>query len=156
MKIRLIAAGTRQSAWVDEGFTTYAKRMPRESGFELVEVPIVKRGKSNNSPRVMEDEGKKMLGYVGSGSIVVTLDQNGQLFSSEDLGEQMQRWMMSGQDVALLIGGPDGLSPACHARGDLSWSLSRAVFPHGLVRVMVVEQLYRAWTLVKGHPYHRA
>lgn len=156
MKITLIAVGRKMPAWVEQGYNEYARRMPRECTLDLVEIEAEKRGKSGSSKRWMEQEGKRMLAAIPKGDRVVALDVTGSSWSTEKLASQLGGWMESGGGVSLLVGGPDGLSPDCLQRSDQRWSLSPLTFPHPLVRVVLAEQLYRAWTVVNGHPYHRS
>ena len=155
MKIRLIAVGKKMPAWVQDGYADYAKRMPRECALELVELPPGMRSKKDDPARAKADEGQRILAKLGGDDHVVALDERGRNWSSPQLAKKLGTWMGSGRNVALLIGGADGLHGDVLARADQSWSLSAAVYPHALVRVMVAEQLYRAWALRSGHPYHR-
>jgi 23S rRNA (pseudouridine1915-N3)-methyltransferase len=155
MRLRLIAVGTRMPAWVEAGYAEYAQRLPRELKPELVEVPVQGRGKNPDIARLREAEGEKMLRAVPAGAHAIALDEHGELLDTAAWSKAIQHWLRDGRDVALLIGGPDGLAPSCRTRADTCWSLSRLTFPHPLVRVLVAEQLYRAWSLSKGHPYHR-
>ncbi len=155
MQIHLIAVGTRMPGWVDEGFKEYAKRLPRECSLRLVEIPLGRRPKSGDVSRAIGEEGERMLAAIPKGARVVALEVDGRSWSTGDLAGQLDGWLGSGQDVALLVGGPDGLAPACQERAQQRWSLSALTLPHPLVRVLLAEQLYRAWTVYKGHPYHR-
>jgi 23S rRNA (pseudouridine1915-N3)-methyltransferase len=156
MRIHLVAVGTRMPAWVTTGYTEYARRLPRECSLQLVEIPVSKRRKSLPAARAMQEEGQLMLAAIPAGCLVVALDVTGRTWSTEVLAERLQDWMAGGRDVALLVGGPDGLAPACLAQSELTWSLSSLTYPHALVRIIVAEQLYRAWSINTGHPYHRA
>lgn len=156
MRIQLIAAGTRRPAWEREGYETYARRLPRECALSLVEIPVQKRGANADVARLVEREGESMLSRVPRDAQVVALDERGKALSTRALAQALQRWMQDGRDLALLIGGPDGLAPACKAAAQMHWSLSSLTLPHGLARVLVAEALYRAWTVTTGHPYHRA
>lgn len=156
MKISLIAVGRKMPVWVEQGYQEYAKRMPRECSLELIEIEAEKRGKSGSSQRWMEQEGKRMLAAIPKGDRVVALEVKGAAWSTEKLAKQLEGWMHSGSGVSLLVGGPDGLSAACLQRADQKWSLSNLTLPHPLVRVLLSEQLYRAWSVVNNHPYHRA
>jgi 23S rRNA (pseudouridine1915-N3)-methyltransferase len=155
MRIHLIAVGTRMPAWVTAGYTEYARRLPRECSLQLVEIPVSKRRKSLPPARAKQEEGDLMLAALPPDCLVIALDVAGKGWRTEGLAERLQGWMAGGRDVALLVGGPDGLSPACQVRADLSWSLSALTYPHALVRIIVAEQLYRAWSINTGHPYHR-
>lgn len=156
MHIYLLAAGTRQPAWINAGYDEFAKRLPPEYRLQLREIPLSAARQGAAVARAVSDEGKKMLSALPRGAEVVALDVHGRSFSSESLAKQLNRWLQAGRDLALLIGGPDGLAPECLQRAELKWSLSPLTLPHGLARVLVAEQLYRAWTILKGHPYHRA
>jgi len=156
MRIRLIAVGERMPRWVAQGFEEYAKRLPRDCRLELCEIAAGRRGKGQDPARAVAEEGRRMLAALPTGARVIALDVGGQPWSTEELAAQMTRWRRLGETVALLVGGPDGLAPACLQRADQRWSLSRLTLPHPLVRVVLAEQLYRAWSLLQGHPYHRA
>lgn len=113
------------------------------------------RTKSSDAVTAVGMEGEKVLGKIKADDFVVLLDERGESLSSRDLGLRLQGWQSAGRDLCFVIGGPDGVSSECHKRADFCWSLSRMTLPHGLARVMFAEQLYRAWTLTTGHPYHR-
>jgi 23S rRNA (pseudouridine1915-N3)-methyltransferase len=155
MHIHLIAIGQRMDAWVNEGYQEFARRMPPECALQLKEIPAGKRGKNADIPRILQQEGERMLAAIPSGARVIALDVEGRQWSTPQLAQQLEQWLPSGQDVALLVGGPEGLAPQCLERAQQRWSLSALTLPHPLVRVVVAEQLYRAWTIIKGHPYHR-
>ncbi|WP_078084348.1 23S rRNA (pseudouridine(1915)-N(3))-methyltransferase RlmH [Microbulbifer mangrovi] len=158
MKIRIIAAGGKMPAWVQEGYNEYAKRLPRELTLEMVEVPLGNRGQKNSAALVekaRQKEGEAMLAAINPREHVVALEVKGKSWSTEQLSRELASWQMSGDNVCLLIGGPDGLSPDCVARANQKWSLSALTLPHPLVRVLLAEQMYRAWTLLAGHPYHK-
>lgn len=156
MKIHLIAVGEKMPRWVQEGYLEYSKRLPRECGLHLVETPLGHRGKNADIARLVRAEGKQMLAAIPSGCRVIALDVQGKPWSTEKLSSQLNNWMGSGGDIALLVGGPDGLAADCLAQAQLKWSLSPLTLPHPLVRVLVAEQLYRAWSILRNHPYHRA
>ncbi|TBM10555.1 23S rRNA (pseudouridine(1915)-N(3))-methyltransferase RlmH [Hafnia paralvei] len=155
MKLQLVAVGTKMPDWVQTGFTDYLKRFPKDVPFELIEVPAGKRGKNADIKRILEKEGEMMLAAVGKGNRIVTLDIPGKPWDTPELASQLERWKQDGRDVSLLIGGPEGLAPACKAAAEQSWSLSTLTMPHALVRVLVAESLYRAWSITTNHPYHR-
>lgn len=155
MKLRIVAAGQRLPAWVDAGYQEYARRMPREFALRLCEIPIASR-KALPVDRARREEGERMLQQIDAAERVVALAVDGIVVTTEELAQRLGRWERDGRDVVFLIGGPDGLDEACLKRADERVSLSALTFPHGLVRVMLAEQLYRAWTLRAGHPYHRA
>lgn len=155
MRILLIGAGTRPPAWVEAGFQDYARRLPPECRLELAEIPLGRRGKGQDPARAIASEGQRMLQAIPAGSRVLALDLAGQAWSTADLARKLGDWLAQGRDLALLVGGPDGLASACLERAETRWSLSPLTFPHALVRVLLAEQLYRAWSLLRGHPYHR-
>ncbi len=156
MHIHLIAVGTRMPAWITEGYREYARRLPPECSLRLVEIPPCKRRKTLSTERIREAEGRQLLAAIPEQSLVIALDVSGKPWSTQGLAERLQDWLQGGRDIALLVGGADGLSAACLARADLHWSLSAHTLPHALVRVVIAEQIYRAWSLLSGHPYHRA
>lgn len=156
MHVHLLAASARQPDWVQAAFNEYAKRLPPECRMELTGIRLGKSRQQGDVTRAVMDEGARMLAAIPPGTRVIALDVKGRNFSTEALAQQLQGWLASGRDLALLIGGPDGLAAACLQRADMIWSLSALTLPHGLVRVVVAEQLYRAWTILHGHPYHRA
>jgi 23S rRNA (pseudouridine1915-N3)-methyltransferase len=119
------------------------------------EIAAEKRTKNSDLNRIRQSEGEKLLAAIPDGNLVITLDVKGKPWSTEQLSQQLDSWMMSGRDVSLLVGGPEGLSPACLQRAEQSWSLSPLTFPHPLVRIVVAEQLFRAWSILTNHPYHR-
>jgi 23S rRNA (pseudouridine1915-N3)-methyltransferase len=156
MRVRLIAVGTRMPAWVQDGYAEYARRLPREFRLELVEIPLEARTRNADLARLRDAEGEKMLRAAGAQARVIALDERGDALDTPAWARALAGWMQDGQDVCLLVGGPDGLAGACLARAQARWSLSRLTFPHPLVRIVVAEQLYRAWSLLHRHPYHRA
>jgi 23S rRNA (pseudouridine1915-N3)-methyltransferase len=156
MRIVLVAVGEKAPAWVREGYADYAKRLPKPYAPELVELALGARSKASDPARAMADEGKRVLAALPKQAELVALDERGQPWSSVELSRRLAAWAQSGRDVALVIGGPDGHSPAVLGRATQRWSLSPLTLPHMLVRLVVIEQLYRAWTLLEGHPYHRA
>lgn len=156
MNIYLISVGNRMPRWVVEGYEEYAKRLPGECALQLIEIAPGHRGKSADTARTLRDEGERMLKAVPKGCRIVALDVLGKSWDTEQLAERLARWMADGPDLALLVGGPEGLAPACLEAAELRWSLSPLTLPHPLVRVFLSEQLYRAWSLLRNHPYHRA
>lgn len=155
MKLRLVAVGTRMPAWVTAGWLDYAERMPRELKLELIELPLAVRGKNADLERAKNAEGVKLL-ERSEGCTRVMLDERGASWTSTDLANRLKAWMQDGRDVALLVGGPDGHAAEVQKAADERWSLSKLTLPHALVRVLIAEQLYRAWSLTANHPYHRA
>jgi len=155
MRIAVISASANQPDWVRTGFETYAKRLRSNCTLSLTEIGLAKRGKTVAPARVLEQEGTRMLAAVPKGAHVVALDESGQSFSTTELALRLKSWLAGGRPVALMIGGPDGLAEACFDRADERWSVSPLTLPHGLVRVVVAEAVYRAWSLLEHHPYHR-
>lgn len=155
MKLTIIAVGTKMPAWVQQGYDEYARRFPRDMPLDLIEIQAGKRGKNADIKRILEQEGDKMLAAVAKGSKIVTLEVTGDNWSSPQLASRLTDWQRDGRDVCLLIGGPEGLSPACIAASEAKWSLSALTLPHPLVRVVLAESLYRAWSISTNHPYHR-
>lgn len=142
-------------AWVTAGVDEYKKRMPRECSLEIEEIAPGARGKNADIARAIASEGDAMLERLKGDVEIVALEVKGRDWSTPDLAGRLDEWKLGGRDVAFLIGGPDGLDERLLARADKRWSLSRLTLPHPLVRVVLAEQLYRAWTLTIGHPYHR-
>jgi 23S rRNA (pseudouridine1915-N3)-methyltransferase len=156
MRITVITASSKQPDWVRTGFEEYARRLTGPVALALTEIPLPKRTRSSVVSRLMAEEGERMLATVPQGAHVVALDESGKRFSTAELARRLAAWLALGQPVALLIGGPDGLSRDCLERSAERWSLSPLTLPHGLVRIVVAEALYRAHSLLRGHPYHRA
>ncbi|WP_367154966.1 23S rRNA (pseudouridine(1915)-N(3))-methyltransferase RlmH [Methylomonas sp. HYX-M1] len=154
MQIHLIAVGNKMPDWVQQGYNEYAKRLPRECELVLKEIAPDKR-RSGDIARITKDEGDRMIAALPARAHVVTLDVPGKPWSTEDAARALQRWLGNGQPVALMIGGPEGLAPEVKELARESWSLSPLTFPHPLVRIIVAEQIYRAWSLIQNHPYHR-
>lgn len=154
-RIRIIAVGSRMPAWVETGFEEYRKRMPREFAVELREIATGRRSRSGDTARALAQEGTAMLQSLASEEFAVALEVGGETWSTEDLAARLRQWMADGRRIAFLIGGPDGLSQACRERAAKHWSLSRLTLPHPLVRIVLMEQLYRAWSILAAHPYHR-
>ena len=156
MRIHLLCVGRRMPGWVEQGYREYAKRLPPECGLHLTEIEPGHRGKGASPETARRDEGERMLAALPKGVQVIALDERGRAWTTEELAATLAGWMADGRDLALLVGGPEGLADACRERADRLWSLSPLTFPHPLVRVVLAEQLYRAWSILKGHPYHRA
>jgi 23S rRNA (pseudouridine1915-N3)-methyltransferase len=154
MQLVLIAASNRQPRWVDDAFEEYAKRLRSGSRLELKQISLARRGADRQRARL--DEGRRMLGVIPDAAHVVALREQGRQWSTAELVERLRTWLELGAPVCFLVGGPDGLGDDCVERADEHWGLSRLTLPHGLARVAVAEALYRAWSVVQGHPYHRA
>jgi len=155
VNIYLLAVGNRMPGWVAQGYNEYAKRLTADCRLKLIEIAPVKRGKNADLARIKHSEGEKILAAVPKSCLVIAMEVTGKAWSTEQLAQQMNGWLHGGQDVALLIGGPEGLSHECISRANILWSLSPLTLPHPLVRVVLSEQLYRAYSVLKNHPYHR-
>ncbi|SDL76173.1 23S rRNA (pseudouridine1915-N3)-methyltransferase [Modicisalibacter muralis] len=155
MKIRLLAVGNRMPDWVERGVEEYRKRLPRDFALEIVEIAPGMRGKNADVARAVAQEGQRMRERLRPHERLVALEVEGQSWSTERLAREADQWRHAGSDVALLVGGPDGLDPGLSSSAQQHWSLSPLTLPHPLVRLVLAEQLYRAWTLLVGHPYHR-
>jgi 23S rRNA (pseudouridine1915-N3)-methyltransferase len=141
--------------WINTGFQEYARRLPSDFQLQLIELPLGFRGKGADLQRAIAKEGEQMLAAIGRTEHVIALDVKGQDWSTEAFSEQARQWQMNGCDVSLLVGGPDGLAEACLVRAQQHWSLSSLTLPHSLVRVLLAEQIYRAWSMLAHHPYHK-
>jgi len=156
VKIKVISVAGKMPAWVTEGVADYEKRLPREFNLEWLTLPLATRRKDRSTDQLKKEEGDAILRQVKEADTVVALDVRGKRASSEKLSEMLQGWQAARADLAILIGGPDGLDRACLERANALLSLSELTLPHALVRVVLAEQLYRAWSISVGHPYHRA
>ena len=156
IKLVIVAVGNRAPAWVTEGFGDYARRMPPESRMELVEVKPEPRTGGKTPAQMMAAEAVRIASVLPSGAILVALDERGRDTDTNALADYYRRWQHGGADVAFIIGGPDGLAESIKARASLLLRLSSLTLPHALARVVLAEALYRAVSLVRGHPYHRA
>ena len=156
MQIHLVAVGQKKPAWVVQACDDYLKRLPRELRINLIEVPLIKRGRNPDVQRIVRDESRKLLQAVPAGCRMVALDVNGQATTTASLAASLQSWMQEGRAIAFVVGGPEGLSGELLQQADRPLSLSAMTFPHALVRIIMLEQLYRAWSILSNHPYHRA
>ncbi len=154
MEIRLVAVGRRMPGWVAEGLETFARRMPPQLPLRLIEVEASRARQSGDIARARREEADALL-KAAMDCRLIALDEHGRGLRTQQVAAAMEEWMMTGRDVALLVGGADGLDRACREAAEQVWSLSPLTFPHQLVRVIVAEQLYRAWTVLNRHPYHR-
>ncbi|MBX3709752.1 MAG: 23S rRNA (pseudouridine(1915)-N(3))-methyltransferase RlmH [Gammaproteobacteria bacterium] len=155
MKIRLLTITHKSPAWIREGYAEYIKRLPSSCSLELIEIPAEKRLANADIKRITEREGEKMLHVIKPHHHIIALDVRGKLWSTEQLADQLAEWHHNGRNVDLLVGGPDGLSTECLQKAEQTWSLSPLTFPHILVRLILAEQIYRAWSILNHHPYHR-
>jgi len=155
MRLLLLAVGSRQPDWVNNGFNEYSRRFPPHLTFHLQEIAAAKRSKNTATDRIKQEEGERLLKALPHDALVVALDEHGKTVSTRGLADKLADWQHTGRDIVFLIGGADGLAADCLQRTDWHWSLSPLTLPHGLVRIMVAEQLYRAHSLLEGHPYHR-
>jgi 23S rRNA (pseudouridine1915-N3)-methyltransferase len=156
MRVHLIAVGERMPKWVSDGFDEYARRLGRECKLVLHEASAGRRTKNADIARIVRDEGEALLAAVPKGARIVALDREGRELGTEQLAGELKAQMARGGDLALLVGGPEGLSEACLAQATARWSLSKLTLAHPLVRVLVAEQVYRAWSILNNLPYHRA
>ncbi len=141
--------------WVNAGYTEFSKRMPPELQINLIEITPSTRNKSTPIEKNIKEEGKRIQSAIPANSKLIVLDEKGKNFSSIELSKKIESWLPMGQDIALVIGGADGVNPEIKQQADEKWSLSSFTLPHALVRVVIAEQLYRAWSILQGHPYHR-
>lgn len=155
MRIHLLAVGHKLDPWVNDAYTEYAKRMPSDCALNLVEIAANKRTKNTDLKRAVLQEGQRMLAAVPRNSFIIALDVLGESWDTPTLAKELESWRHQGQDIVLLVGGPEGLAPECKSIAKKHWSLSPLTLPHPLVRVIVAEQLYRAWSILAKHPYHR-
>lgn len=155
MRIHLIAVGERMPAWVNTGFEEYRKRLGPECALQLHEIPTEKRSTGQDVTRLLQKEASRILAVLPRDCHVVALERQGKSWSTTELAGKLRQWLQSGRDVALLVGGPEGLAAEAQQRAQEQWSLSALTFPHPLVRVMVAEQVYRAYSILKNHPYHK-
>ena len=153
--MRVLAIGTRMPKWVSDGADNYVKRLPREVSIEWVELPASKRARDTAESRMLE-EATAIERRLKPQEQMVVLDVEGKVISTETIAETLATWQCDGSKIAFIIGGPDGLHPSLKAKASARWSLGRITLPHPLVRVILAEQLYRAWSINAGHPYHRA
>ena len=157
MKLRIAAVGQKMPAWINAGYAEYAQRMPREARVELLEIkPAARAGSSEKSTRQwLELEAQRIAAVLPARVRKVVLDERGKTLTTVELARRLERWKQDGIDIAFIIGGADGTARALQQEADLLWSLSPLTLPHGLCRVILAEQLYRAVSLLAGHPYHR-
>jgi len=155
MRISVVSVGTKMPQWVDVACKEYARRLPPHCRFEIKEINAGKRTKGSDIARVLRDEGQRILAALPKDCYVIALERTGKSIDTTGMARQMRQWLSGGRDIAILIGGPEGLSDECLDRADAQWSLSALTMAHPVVRVVLAEQLYRAWSILENHPYHR-
>jgi 23S rRNA (pseudouridine1915-N3)-methyltransferase len=155
MRIQLIAVGQKMPKWVQQGWQDYCQRLPQSFQLQLTEIPLGKRSRHCHLASLIEQEGKAMAQAIPANAYVIALDQAGKSLTSLQLADKLQDIQMTHSHLALLVGGPDGLAPDCLARADFTWSLSALTLAHPVVRVVIAETLYRTWSILQHHPYHR-
>ncbi|MBP20648.1 MAG: 23S rRNA (pseudouridine(1915)-N(3))-methyltransferase RlmH [Gammaproteobacteria bacterium] len=159
MNVELLAVGTKAPGWVTAGFEEYLKRLPRDWQLKLREIPVTKRHKGMSDQKSVEkykeEEGNRIHAALKSNVRVIALDSGGKNWSTEELAWKLQKWRSEYELVQMMIGGPDGLSSKCRSAADDTWSLSKLTFPHFVVRILIAEQIYRAWSILNNHPYHK-
>ena len=142
--------------WVSAGFNEYAKRLPKNYQLNLIEIPALKRTESTNIKQIIIEEGVKLLTAVPKNNLIVALDEHGKEWTTMELAQKISNWHDEQQDISLLIGGPDGLSDECRNKAQAIWSLSKLTLPHQMIKIFLAEQVYRAWSIINKHPYHRS
>ena len=155
MEIHLLAIGTRMPVWIDEGYEAYSRRLGRDCQLLLKALPSPRKSKSQDSAGIKQQEGELLLAAIPDDAYTIALDEHGKLHDTVTIARKLGDWFEHYRRVAVLIGGADGLSAECLAACKERWSLSRMTFPHALVRVIVAEQIYRAYSVLNNHPYHR-
>ncbi len=155
MRITILAVGHRAPGWIHEGFNEYAKRMPPEARVELVEVKPEERGAGRSTDKAKAAEGERILAALPQGATLLALDERGKAVTTQGLSVMLSEWLRDGSHPAFVIGGADGLADVVKERAAKLVSLSALTLPHALVRVILAEQLYRAWSILARHPYHR-
>lgn len=156
MQINLLTIGQKMPEWINNGYQEYAKRLPPDYRLQLIEIPSQKRSKSCAIELILQQEGQKLLSAADPQGPIIAFDRQGQVFSTEQLAQKLLKWHDLGENPNFLVGGPEGISKECLQRSQQVWSLSALTFPHPLVRVIIAEQIYRAWSILSHHPYHRA
>ncbi len=155
MRVTILSVGHKMPAWIQEGFTEYVRRMPAEIRVELVELKPEERGAGKGADKARAAEGERLIAALPAGATLLALDEKGRSVSTQGLAVMLADWMRDGSHPAFAIGGADGLGENVRARAAKLLSLSALTLPHALVRVVLAEQLYRAWTILAHHPYHR-
>jgi len=155
MVIHFITVGQKMPKWVQDGYAEYAKRLPKSCALNLIELPMAQRGKTGSADKYKAEEAKKILSAIPKGSQLIILDEHGQQVTTKGLADKLEEWLGSGQDIALVVGGPDGLEQSLIQQAKWKWGLSKLTMPHPMVRILVAEQIYRAYSVINNHPYHR-
>jgi 23S rRNA (pseudouridine1915-N3)-methyltransferase len=155
VKLRILAVGHKMPGWIEAGYQEYARRMPADAMLELTEIRPEKRAAGASTERIQKLEAERILAALPTQALLVALDERGKQLTTVQLSDLVARWMQEGRQPCFVIGGADGLNASIKSRADLLLGISHLTLPHGLVRVLLAEQLYRAVTLLKGHPYHR-
>ena len=155
MVIHFITVGQKMPKWVQDGYAEYAKRLPKSCALNLIELPMAQRGKTGSADKYKAEEAKKILAAIPKGSQLIILDEHGQQVTTKGLADKLEEWLGSGQDIALVVGGPDGLEQSLIQQAKWKWGLSKLTMPHPMVRILVAEQIYRAYSVINNHPYHR-
>lgn len=155
MQLIITAVGHKMPAWIESGFNEYTKRMPAECRILLKEIKPIDRSGSRTAETVMSQERSKIEAALPKGARIIALDEHGKDITSVQLSQYLTQWQQDGRDVAFVIGGADGLDPGIKANADMLVRISSLTLPHGMVRVLLAEQLYRAWSITQNHPYHR-
>ncbi len=155
MQVNVVAVGEKSPSWVDAGVNQYLARMPHECKVKVITIAATKRSKNQSIEQAKKLEQELLLKHTPKNSLRIALDEHGETWTTPVLAKKLHKWMQTTANVTIYIGGPDGLAKDLMAQVDIVWSLSSLTMPHMLVRVMLIEQLYRAWTILHGHPYHR-
>lgn len=155
LHIHLLSIGERMPAWVDQGYEDYIKRLPAHIKVNLSAIAALKRNKSSDLDKVLQTECQKLKQFIPKDAYVIALDRLGKVFSSREWAEFLLEWQENYKDVVFMIGGPEGIDQTCLQQAHQVWSLSSLTFPHSLVRLIFIEQIYRAYTIIQQHPYHR-
>ncbi|MDP1660133.1 MAG: 23S rRNA (pseudouridine(1915)-N(3))-methyltransferase RlmH [Methylotenera sp.] len=154
MKLRIISVGHKMPSWVETACAEYTKRMPRDAIVEIIDIKPEKRAAGNSTENIQLIEAKRILEAIGK-DYCIALDERGQEVTTLQLADRFKDWQSSGRDVALIVGGADGLHTSVKQKADWLWALSKLTLPHAMVRVLLAEQLYRAHSVITNHPYHR-
>ena len=155
MLISVIAVGKKEPDWINQGVREYSKRLSGEVKIKLIEVAAVKRRKTDNTDMILQKEARNILAAIPRGTPYIAMDEHGKQLPTTGLSTKLDQWINEGSSPCLVIGGADGLHPAIKQDAVEVWALSKLTLPHGLSRLLLVEQIYRAWTILKNHPYHR-